>query len=378
MPKTSIVQRADTIKVNVPLSGDFELRKTAFNLKHTTDAGTAEVVSEQFQMKQSFLNQVPGLSIVNVFNKGDEAGIELEFSAKILGNDYYEGITIDTIHRIPDIINAATFTRGGITTHSLVNESTTRRFDNTFNLRVDKVGRVPDYIEALQFSFIGRPKYGIREYGKESIELVKDTKKLQRIIIYDKTIELDEQKYKNYPVDQMTYWRSVFKDILRVELNVTTFDKMRQLWSIAKKGSISLNDILSSKENPIYKQFFSFMNIKTAQACLFNVEQMTDMAQVKTTSKKKEHKLPEFLFYEYVRLQLDKFKGDEVKLKKAILRKADLDRFNPQQQERFQKAVNAWKIKNQKVTPQKQGEMSEMLSEVRDKLEVLKQEKQTP
>lgn len=366
MPKNRITQRGDSIALNTTLPDDYTPIDGVFNSNNKIDGSTGEVMWETLTMTDRHRNNFPGLNKVSIIPGRQE--IEIHISGKILGTDYFDGITINNVHRILDTVNEATFTKGNITFDSFLNDSNVRRFDNTFNLRVDQKGKISDYVEALEFGLVHKCKVGSKEFGKQSIVLTKNTLKNQRMIFYDKLEELKKPEYKIYK-NHLQIWKTDYENVLRVELNCRNREQMRRLWNISgTSGRVSLNDILSSKENALYNQFKSFVDIKTTQKCLFNIDQMTDMEST-ASQLKGRRRFDSYIFADYVRLQLDNFNGDSDKLLKVLCKKMDLTRLNPNQKQVFETAVKEWNAKKKGIQSVVNGEMKSMFEEVKIKIE---------
>jgi len=234
MKHSKLTQRGDTITLNMTIPTNFKFEDDRFNYQTKHD-DTGIIQYQYREIKDRYRKENFGISKLNIINDQLEIGI----SGKILGDSYVEGITLDTIPSVIDVINEV----GGmnITADGILTKSVMRTFDNTFNIQLDEKDCIDDYIESLDFGIIGNTKLGLTGYTKESLVLTLDTKVKNRMIFYNKELELrtnskDFAKKFNIIDD--------FKDTLRVELNNTSQDKMRQNYGLGN-NKVRLIDILS-------------------------------------------------------------------------------------------------------------------------------------
>lgn len=284
-------QRGDSLTLNMELPSNFSYDNDRYNQSLELD-DTGVLRWETKKLKDTYRNESFGISKLNIIN--DEK-LEISISGKILGDNYKEGITLDTISDVVDILNEV----GGmnITTDGILTNSIMRTFDNTFNIDLDEKDCVDDYIKSLQFGCIGNAKLGLTGYTDESLVLQLDTKVKNRMIFYNKELELrthsKEFIKKHKIVDD-------FQNTLRVELNVTSQDKMRQNFGLSN-GKVRLIDILQSKENAVRKNFARFVDIKTSEKLLFDYDTLMSM-EIKNKPQLHER----FFLIEHFK----KFKGD--------------------------------------------------------------------
>jgi hypothetical protein len=290
MKHSKLTQRGDTITLNMTIPTNFKFEDDRFNYQTKHD-DTGIIQYQYREIKDRYRKENFGISKLNIINDQLEIGI----SGKILGDSYVEGITLDTIPSVIDVINEV----GGmnITADGILTKSVMRTFDNTFNIQLDEKDCIDDYIESLDFGIIGNTKLGLTGYTKESLVLTLDTKVKNRMIFYNKELELrtnskDFAKKFNIIDD--------FKDTLRVELNNTSQDKMRQNYGLGN-NKVRLIDILSSRVNAIDKNFARFVDKKASEKLLFDYDTLFDM-EIKNKPQLHE----KFFLEEHFR----KFKGN--------------------------------------------------------------------
>ena len=184
-----------------------------------------------------------------------------------------------------------------ITADGILTKSVMRTFDNTFNIPLDEKDCVDAYIESLDFGIIGNTKLGLTGYTKESLVLTLDTKVKNRMIFYNKELEL-----RTHSKDFSKHFDIIddFKNTLRVELNNTSQDKMRQNYGLGN-NKVRLIDILSSRVNAIDKNFARFVDKKASEKLLFDYDTLFDM-EIKNKPQLHE----KFFLEEHFR----KFKGN--------------------------------------------------------------------
>jgi hypothetical protein len=239
---------------------------------------------------------------------------EIEMSAKILGDNYIDGINLDTIDKaVNKIIDASGI---DMDTISFLNNTDVRKFDNTFNLKLD--GEVGEYVKALEYGAIGGAKLAVREYGDESVVFEKHTIKKNRLLFYNKSVELQLAKNKDIRNQLGVNGILQFDGVLRAELNVANKSKLRDHYRPKSKGGVSLNDILISKENVIEKQFANFVNIRESKSLLFTIDEMENQLTFRDLAER-----------EFIKTLIHKAKGDGKKVRKIIKEKGNYKKDIP-------------------------------------------------
>jgi hypothetical protein len=174
----------------------------------------------------------------------DRERVKFQFSAKVLGKDYFDLISKNNIERVFDIINSL-----GVGIEFYVDEVLKHgeivNCDFTANLKVkEPVERyIFDlYMEASKLS----RNWFMKKYKSDSIvfEETKKTKPL-RMVIYNKYKEMLKRKEVNLGIEK-------FRNVLRFEINAKRKKNVRDL---ALTESNKILDILNSKANPYLKVF---------------------------------------------------------------------------------------------------------------------------
>jgi hypothetical protein len=169
--------------------------------------------------------------------------VKFQFSAKILGKNYFDLINKNNIEQVFDMIN-----RLGIgiefDTDKVLEYGEVVNCDFTANLKVKEPVKkylFDLYMEAKKYS----KKFFIRGYnGSVVFEEAKKTKPL-RATFYYKYAEMLKRKDHDLGIER-------FKDVLRLEINAKTKKNVRDLAGIETN---KLLDVLNSSANP-YLFFF--------------------------------------------------------------------------------------------------------------------------
>lgn len=177
-------------------------------------------------------NVIAGLNNIKYFPNDNVVVVSL--SGKILPTEHKQLINNNNIDQVVSIINDTKLLQLDIS--ELMLDSKVRKLDMTENIQVSNVN---EYISA--FNCINSRNYIKTAYqgrgedkGKTGIVFRRPYKTFKEyLILYDK-----EKETKN----------SVYNGILRAESKRCTFDSIRR----DVKGGNNLNDILTSKERPLY------------------------------------------------------------------------------------------------------------------------------
>jgi len=266
MKHSKITQRGDSLSFNMDTPSNFHFDNDRFNSVCKFD-NNGLVIYETKELKDQHRKEHFGISKLNII--GDK--IEIGISGKILGDNYKEGITLNTL---PDIVRTLNDISGmNITTDGVLRNSFMRTFDNTYNIELDEKDCVGEYIDSLSFGSIGNSKLGAQGYTDESLILQLDTKVKNRLLFYNKELELRTHSKDFNKVYNLSH---NFQDTLRVELNIIGMDKMRQNFKLSN-DKVRLLDIFSSKENAVWKNFSRFVNTKISEKWLFDYDTLTTM-----------------------------------------------------------------------------------------------------
>lgn len=234
----------DSIKLIVPIDA-------LEYLTPTETAETAIITNSPYQevilsklLKIRKENLAFGVNYIGIDVIGEEIIIEL--SAKVLQEQYFDLITINTIEHAIHNLNKSK----GIKLKSdyVIENSKLLRADVTSDITVSLYP--PDYIHALRLSEIDG-KFIMDEYHKNSSIIFRRRSKKSRgrITIYLKYPELLLNKNKR--LKEFFNYNNYYK-LLRVEQNLKDFESLRKAFDVEER---TLLEILNSSKNPNYELF---------------------------------------------------------------------------------------------------------------------------
>jgi hypothetical protein len=277
-------QQFDTIRIAVPEEAISKLDLSIYSIPSSKDASTGK--DNYKGEKQFWLNDIgQGLNYAKIVPKFKM--VDLQISAKILREDYWQGIQANSIEKVIDTLEK----RMGceIDQQQFIEKSVIRRCDNTFNLPVDN--NLTDYLEALELLVVQGSKYKMDVYSDaniksqiNSIVVGKNTNFQQKITFYNKMEEANavcgkmrgiygENVEKEYGMKYDDFV-SYFNNKIRCELKVSNFKQLRKFYANKTKGDVYLQEILSSKENAIEYQWNQFVNKKQTEIGLKAIDEM--------------------------------------------------------------------------------------------------------
>lgn len=240
----------DSIKIEVPNEciihlGDRFVNTTTTNnnanqIKNISTLNGTGVIG----YKSTLYDHIRGVSI-------------FELSAKILGPDYFEGITLNTIHQVADTINDSK--QLIIDPYKFIESATVHKADITNNLKFDVLDR--KLFNTLATLPVNK-KYDVTHYNVKSNLGVTYRNKAKtvrdRLIFYCKTTELlaKDKDLRKQPYATKVF--NQFKNVLRVESNHSQHKEYKHIF-----GSCNLLDMLSSTANVNYDKFTKLTHNKT-------------------------------------------------------------------------------------------------------------------
>lgn len=197
----------------------------------------------------------PFLLYINNNLKDDKCVIE--FSAKILRDQYPELINKNTIHKCFENINSLNICKLDI--DKTVNDSEVISMDIT----IDLTGiEMPDKV-AIKTCLNNLNKYHIEKYSRNGLVIMKDVKDNSRKIrlsIYDKYKEINYAKHRQFleSLENKDALLAYFSGKFRIEANVKSFKQIREL---CRTESRKLLDILNTDANPLLTLYDEVFNI---------------------------------------------------------------------------------------------------------------------
>ena len=317
----------DTLRLHIPEGIITTPNWENFQYKRTYNTATGEDKSKENVEEHTLITDHKGIDLSYIKGKGY---YDLTISAKILKDEYYKGISTETISRVGLELQLAGLTTDEIDMSEFIQHSKVLKADNTFNIQVDD-DDIQSYYDSLELVISQGKRGKISVYDSQFTEscngvvVGKETRKLQKITIYNKLDEARALLKKKYPLLQYEQavekeygmksidFQSYFADRFRVELRVSDFQKLRKLYTNKSRGDVMLEDLLFSKNNAILYQWNQFVSDKQSQTAI----KFIDMSM----EEKKNYKLKGFNSYaNWVALKewINHFKGDEKLVKEKI------------------------------------------------------------
>lgn len=208
--------------------------------------------------------KVCGLNQI-AFNNSDES-LMLQFSAKILSENYYDLININTIEQAIDRINETGIV---IIDKQYLNNFTVLSCDFTNNIKGSHTPH--EIIEACQLMSLNS-NYKVDNYKAKNIKTGivfrgKQTSFKERCIMYHKLDELkkDENFIKSLRLPMQMI--NQFDGVLRVETNMSSFAKIRKY---TLTNNVLMSVLNSSAINPNYNLFRKIKSQSGVQTDLFS------------------------------------------------------------------------------------------------------------
>ena len=205
--------------------------------------GTSQILKQKRVLSSDY--KVIGLKNIEVTTNN----LLIELSAKILKENYYEGINKNTVSQMVDNINGCKSIK--LNTNKFLDSAKVLRCDVTDNLKVKN--NVNDYLSLLN-TYKVNSDYLVSFYNRKagsSIVFDRNVKSYkERLTLYDKEKEIYRDKELIKLFDQEALNR--FNNVLRCEQNIVSFSKIREKLHI---NSIDLKDVLNSKELVNYNTF---------------------------------------------------------------------------------------------------------------------------
>lgn len=317
----------DTLRLHIPEGIITTPNWDNFQYKQTYNTATGENKSSDKVEEHTLITDHKGIDLSYIKGKGY---YDLTISAKLLRDEYYKGISTETIGRVGLELQQAGFTTDEIDMSEFIQHSKVLKADNTFNIQVED-NDIQSYYDSLELVISQGKRGKINVYDSKFTETCngvvvgKETRKLQKITIYNKLDEARALLRKKYPLLQYEQavekeygmkwadFHSYFTDRLRVELRVSDFQKLRKLYTNKSRGDVMLEDLLFSKNNAILYQWNQFVSDKQSQTAI----NFIDMSM----EEKRNYKLQGFSSYanwQALKEWINTFNGDEKLVKEKI------------------------------------------------------------
>ena len=196
------------------------------------------------EAKPAKSDNVHGLSSITIENDS----VEINLSAKVLGKDYPQLVTLDNIDRVSDAISD--FVEIG--PQGLLRASVLRA-DVTNDLHLSEGPGA--YVKALG-TLQGHRNYHVDLFPGSVVFRAKAKSNSERLVCYDKAQDMLKADNRAFleRVGSSVYKR--FEGVLRVEQNCRSYKAVRRVAGVAETtGTPTLHDVLTSKERPNVRLF---------------------------------------------------------------------------------------------------------------------------
>jgi hypothetical protein len=232
---------ADTIKIGFTEDSIKDLNTDCFRKMPIEDMVTnvrtgeqnRELTKTEYKLYKEYKNL--GITKINLIEHEFGYNGEIEFSAKILKEDYFDLININNIEKVIENVNGK-----GISFNENFVNGELHRIDVANLLKMDN--SIDIYLSVLQ-SYKSNHKYDVKPYKYQGIQFVRDVttnERKDRLICYDKYREIKRDK-------RLTDYINIndFYNHLKVESNLRHFLQMRKYFKTDNK-KIKLIDALNS------------------------------------------------------------------------------------------------------------------------------------
>ncbi len=247
----------DSNKILIPFDCIDSFDSNAFFNKPIYKAGNL------LQNKYTANGIIPGLKSIEV-NPGANKVI-IETSAKILKDNYLQGLNLNTLEQYTDTINSTGLVH---IKRANIDQAKILAVDTTQNIAWNERTSFSDLIHSIQLCSVN-PKYSNDLFNtrnnKGLVFTGNQTSIKSRMIIYDKYTELiakKENKLFLESCDNPNKLLNQVKGIIRVEQNNTSFDAIRTRLKVADNNIVS---VLNSNENPNFKLFESITSLHSLE-----------------------------------------------------------------------------------------------------------------
>lgn len=251
--------RLDSTKLKIPL-GWFGVKVEDCTRVEVTQPISKDTLNLEKTPKTTTTYHIPKSNLskgIKSLIAGDQ-GLSIELSAKVLRANYFEGININTIEQVWESlreIDQLTLDSGSIEKTSIL------RCDSTHTLPIEETQPISSILSALSVVPTNL-RYSTKDYKGESLIFHhKGSSKRERLILYDKLVELRKDKDAKFVSDVLTKVVSN-SGYLRVETNISKFVDLKDLFKVSSipYEGIYLLDALNSKENPTLKIYDKIMS----------------------------------------------------------------------------------------------------------------------
>lgn len=197
---------------------------------------------------------------LHVIVSPSEFKVSVEFSGKILGENYPHLINIDTITECIARINALGLFR--LDPNLIIDEGIVGQCDVTCDLDGIETDKL---VEVLR-NHLSSPKWIIETYGGGIVirKTVKTTKYQRRLSVYNKEAEMQKQSNLDFlgELENRKEIVDYFEGKTRLELNLNSMQAIRDALGIE---SNSVRSVLTATSNPIRETFLASIKLSDTE-----------------------------------------------------------------------------------------------------------------
>lgn len=184
-----------------------------------------------------------------------ESEIKIEGSAKALGQNYLEGININTIEQYLHEINKSGLIE--IDKNTFIENAVVYRADITDNLKVKNIEKTLMDLKILS----ANNYYDTKPYHSGMVITSRHKKDKERLIAYDKFSDVSKDTIANRELAKV-FDINKARNVFRIESNNKTFRRLRTNLNLSNNKTPTLLDVLQSESKPNYNIFTKMFEIK--------------------------------------------------------------------------------------------------------------------
>lgn len=237
----------DSNKIEVPIDVLRRFNEDDSDVFHDTRKNKGEAISDKF----SISGIAPGLNYIEVNQK--KQSVIVATSAKILGDDYLRGISINTIEQVVNQVNSLGTRFIELDPEIFIQEGRFLSVDTTNNVVLKSDTRYTlDALHAYKVNSNYKCDYHQEKTNQGIVFQGRQKTFKERLILYDKLVELTKKPENREFMRSLNNPTRLLKDcenVLRTEQNSVQLRKIRERLNI---GSTNVLDVLQSPVNPNY------------------------------------------------------------------------------------------------------------------------------
>ncbi len=238
------LQRVDSMDISIPSDLVTITNQDKFQRQSVLHG---ELLAESFSG-----NRFPGLNGITVgYSTGNNTLVKV--SAKLMGNDYSEGINKNNIEKAFDTIKK--FGSIDFNNDEVYNSAQVRSVDVFKNVKVNPEYGVSRYVDALKTRAIPPNRIDkTAKWGKKSVVWKRNVSSYkERMIAYDKVMELMKYKNKDFlMLHDKAKIMADYENVLRFETNTGSKGALKKIRERFNTQDNNLSSVLESESNVLW------------------------------------------------------------------------------------------------------------------------------